>query len=187
MDILSLIKEPWPWYIAGPLIGLMVPLLLLLGNKQFGISSNLRHMCAACIPSDINYFQYNWKGEIWNMVMIAGVLIGGLLAYYTTGPLHAHISQATQQDLSALGLEPVSGLIPAEIFNWSNLLTAEGLLFMVAGGFMVGFGARYAGGCTSGHAIMGLSNLQKSSLYAVIGFFIGGLTITHLLLPLILG
>lgn len=57
---------------------------------------------------------------------------------------------------------------------------------MVIGGFLVGFGTAYAGGCTSGHAIAGLADRQAASLLAVCGFFAGGLTCTYLVLPLVL-
>jgi uncharacterized membrane protein YedE/YeeE len=57
---------------------------------------------------------------------------------------------------------------------------------IVVGGFLVGFGTRYAGGCTSGHAIMGLSNLQWPSLVATISFMVGGFIMANLILPFIL-
>src|SRR6187402_353427 len=78
--LLEWIRQPWPWYVAGPLIGLTVPLLLLLGNKPFGISSSFRHFCAACLPAKISFFQYEWKSEAWNMFFAGGVLIGGFIA-----------------------------------------------------------------------------------------------------------
>ena len=81
--MLNFLAKPWPWYIAGPLIGIMVPLLLLIGNKAFGISSNFRHICAMCIPSKIPYFNYDWKKEgKWQLIMLLGIIIGGALAEY---------------------------------------------------------------------------------------------------------
>ena len=77
MSILEWIKQPWPWYVAGPVIGLTVPTLLIIGNKSFGISSSLRHLCAACIPANIKFFKYDWKKEAWNLFFIGGVVIGG--------------------------------------------------------------------------------------------------------------
>ncbi len=185
--MIDFISQPWPWYVAGPLIGLIVPALLLLGGKQFGISANLRHICAAVIPSGLEFFKYDWKKNgLWNLTFIGGGLIGGLIA----GTLFEHpdpvaISEATHADLTTLGIQDFSGLVPGEIFSWSGLLTFKGLWLIVVGGFLVGFGARYAGGCTSGHAIMGLADLQLPSLIAVLGFFAGGLVATHFLLPLI--
>lgn len=179
--------QPWPWYVAGPIIGLTVPLLLILGNKQFGISSSLRHVCAACTTGNISFFNYDWKSEgLWNLVFVLGVLIGGFLGGYVfQNPEPIALSANTIADLQNLGVTDFSGLVPSDVFSWSNLGTVQGLVMMVLGGFLVGFGARYAGGCTSGHAIMGISNLQLGSLIAVIGFFIGGLIVTHLIYPLI--
>ncbi|EKB51136.1 YeeE/YedE family protein [Cecembia lonarensis] len=177
------ITQPWPWYVAGPLIGLTVPILLIVGNKSFGISSSLRHVCAMCVPANIPFFTYNWKKEMWNIAFVVGVLLGGFLATtFLSNPDTIVVAEATQQDLAALGITDYSQLLPAEIFNWENLFTAKGLLFFVIGGFMVGFGTRYAGGCTSGHAIMGISSLQWPSLVATIFFMIGGFLMTHVFL-----
>ncbi|NVJ85859.1 MAG: YeeE/YedE family protein [Algoriphagus sp.] len=177
------ITQPWPWYVAGPLIGLMVPALLILGNKTFGISSSLRHVCAMCVPSGIPFFTYNWKKEIWNLLFVLGILIGGFVATnYLANPDSIIVSEATQADLKALGVTDFGNLLPADIFSWENLFTAKGLLFFVIGGFLVGFGTRYAGGCTSGHAIMGISSLQWQSVLATTFFMIGGFLMTHVFL-----
>ena len=185
---MEMLTGTWPWYVAGPLIGLLVPLLLLIGGKQFGVSSNLRHMCAATLPGSLDYFKYDWKKEgAWNLALMTGFVAGGFLAV-TLFPMEGQIgiSAATKADLRTLGITHFSGLVPPEIFSWNGLLTGPGLLMIVGGGFLVGFGARYAGGCTSGHAISGLADLQWASLVAVVGFFIGGLLVTHLLFPIIL-
>lgn len=181
------LTQPWPWYVAGPIIGLIIPLLLYLGNKQFGISSSLRHTCAACMPGNIPFFQYDWKSEgMWNLVFVLGVFIGGFLGGYVfQNPEPIALSAATIADLQNLGLTDFSGFVPSEVFNWSNLVTVQGLIMLVLGGFLVGFGSRYAGGCTSGHAISGISNLQPASVAAAVGFFIGGLIVTHLIFPFI--
>lgn len=177
------IKQPWPWYVAGPLIGLTVPALLILGNKTFGISSSLRHICAACVPAGIPFFSYNWRKEIWNLLFVLGTAIGGFIAMnLLANPETIVVSEATQADLAALGITNYSDLMPSEIFSWENVFTAKGLLFFVFGGFLVGFGTRYAGGCTSGHAIMGISSLQWPSLVATIFFMIGGFLMTHVLM-----
>jgi uncharacterized protein len=182
------IRQPWPWYVAGPLIGLTVPALLLLGNKSFGISSSFRHICAACMPSKIPFFEYNWKKEMWNLVFVVGIILGaGVATLWLSNPDSIVVAESTQQDLKVLGITDYSKLLPSEIFHWGNLFTLKGLFFFVIGGFMVGFGTRYAGGCTSGHAIMGISNLQWPSLVATIFFMLGGFAMTHLLLPLIMG
>lgn len=184
---------PWPWYVAGPIIGLVVPLLLLLGGQAFGISSSLQHLCAA-LPAPERwkpeYLRYEWRRVGgWNLSLVLGVLLGGFLSGALIGAPDTgqSISEATRQDLSALGLAEFSGLLPAEIFSWQGLLSPAGLILIVGGGFLVGFGARYASGCTSGHAISGIANLQLASLVAVVGFFAGGLIATFALLPMILG
>lgn len=184
---MQLLSQPWPWWAAGVLIGLIVPALLLLGNKHFGISANLRHLCAACLPAKIPFFQYDWKKEIWNFFFVGGILAGAVLAAIwlkTPDPLQIHPDLAN--DLAANGITRIDGLVPADLFSWDSLFTLRGFILMVAGGFLVGFGTRYAGGCTSGHAIMGLSNLQWPSLIATISFMAGGFIMTNLILPLIL-
>jgi uncharacterized protein len=182
--MLELLRQPWPWYAAGILIGLTVPALLLLGNKHFGVSSSLRHICAACLPGNISFFQYNWKKELWNLFFVAGILIGGIVAtQFLSNPQGVQIAPSTVQDLEALGVVVDSNLMPSSIFSFENLWTAQGLVFIIIGGFMVGFGTRYAGGCTSGHAIMGISNLQWPSLVATCCFMAGGFIMTHLIFP----
>ncbi|MEO7177152.1 MAG: YeeE/YedE thiosulfate transporter family protein [Saprospiraceae bacterium] len=178
------LSQPWPWWVAGPMIGLMVPLLLIIGNKAFGISSSLKHICAACLPAKIPFFQYNWRAESWNLFFAFGILAGAWIAStYLQNPLASSINPVTIADLRAEGVQQFEGLLPRDIFSWDSLLTLRGLLFTVFGGLMIGFGTRYAGGCTSGHAIMGLSNLQLPSLIATIAFMLGGFAMTHLLLP----
>ena len=181
------IRNPWPWYVAGPLIGLTVPLLLILGNKSFGISSSLRHVCAACMPANIPFFKYDWKKEIWNLFFVAGILIGGIMAaQFLSNPNPVVVNPKLASEMAGYGITDYSGLVPAEIFSWPQLLTARGLIMMVFGGFLVGFGTRYAGGCTSGHAIMGLSNLQWPSLVATCCFMAGGFIMANLILPYVL-
>jgi uncharacterized membrane protein YedE/YeeE len=187
MSFIELIKQPWPWYVAGPIIGLMVPTLLIFGNKTFGISSSLRHVCAACMPAKIPFFQYDWKKEIWNLFFVFGVFLGGIItALYLKNDAEIVVSPALISELSEYGVSDFSGLVPADLFSWDSLVTPRGFLLMVLGGFMVGFGTRYAGGCTSGHAIMGLSNLQLPSLIATISFMVGGFIMANLILPFIL-
>ena len=185
--MLELIQQPWHWSIAGILIGLTVPTLLLLGNKHFGISANLRHFCAACLPANISFFKYDWKKEVWNIFFAAGILIGGFIAaYFLQNPEPIQIAAATQAKLEAQGIHSFEGMIPTDLFSFQSLLTLRGFIIIVLGGFLVGFGTRYAGGCTSGHAIMGLSDLQVPSLVATISFMIGGFLMTWFGLPFIL-
>lgn len=185
--MLDIIKTPWPWYVAGPLIGLTVPVLLLIGNKAFGISSSLRHICAACIPANIPFFRYEWTKEIWNLFFVGGILLGGLVAVTllaNPNPVEIHPNLAAE--LSAYGITNFESMVPADVFSWSSLFTPRGFIMMVIGGFMIGFGTRYAGGCTSGHAIMGLSTLQWPSLVATCCFMIGGIIMANFILPVIL-
>lgn len=185
--MLDLIKEPWPWYIAGPLIGLTVPILLIVGNKSFGISSSLRHICAACIPANIDFFKYDWKKESWNLFFVLGIFFGGMIAtHFLMNPGEIIVNSNLKTELAAYGITDYSNLVPAQLMNFKNLLTLKGFITMVGGGFLVGFGTRYAGGCTSGHAIMGLSNLQWPSLVATICFMIGGFFMANVILPIIL-
>ncbi|MGJ7032985.1 YeeE/YedE family protein [Niabella hirudinis] len=185
--MLEFIKQPWPWWVAGPLIGLIVPALLLLGNKPFGISSSLRHICAACMPANIPFFRYSWKKEIWNLLFVLGILLGGTIAaQFLSDPEAVKMAPQLASDLERQGVTDFHNMVPADLFNWRSLLTARGAILMIAGGFLVGFGTRYAGGCTSGHAIMGLSNLQWPSLVATICFMIGGFFAANLLLPWVL-
>src|SRR5690554_296074 len=185
--MLDFILQPWPWYVAGPLVGLTVPALLILGNKSFGISSSLRHLCASCMPANIPFFKYDWKKEIWNMIFVLGILLGGWITMNFFSNLNPiEVSQELTEGLANYGINDYSSMIPKDLYTWSELFTLRGLLLFVVGGFLVGFGTRYAGGCTSGHAIMGISNLQLPSLVATIFFMIGGVIMANFILPYIL-
>jgi uncharacterized protein len=184
--MLEIIKQPWHWAVAGTLIGLTVPVLLILGNKKFGISSSLRHICAMCIPANINLFKYDWKAEIWNLFFVLGVLLGGVIAaQFLSNPNDIAIAESTKITLAQYGITDFSKLMPVQIFSMENIFTLKGFVFFILGGFLVGFGTRYAGGCTSGHAIMGLSNLQWPSLIATCCFMVGGFFSANILLPFI--
>lgn len=160
------VTDPWPWYVAGPLIGLFVPALLLVGNKQLGVSSALRAMCAAVLPAHVQFFKYDWRATAgWNLAFVTGIFLGGFIA--------------------ATLLGPVAELAPASVFSWSMLLTVRGATAVLLGGFLVGLGASYAGGCTSGHGITGLASLQLPSLIALLAMFAGGLLATYTLIPLV--
>ena len=181
------IYEPWPWYVSGLMIALVMFLLLMVG-KNFGMSSNLRTLCTLCGAGNTSdFFKFDWKTQKWNLVVILGAVIGGYIgAHFLSSDLTVVINPETVKDLKALGFESAgSAYLPTKLFELSALTNIKSLLILSIGGLLVGFGTRYAGGCTSGHAISGLSNLQLPSLIAVIGFFIGGLTMIHLIFPLI--
>jgi uncharacterized membrane protein YedE/YeeE len=147
----------------------------------------LRQVCAACIPANISFFKYDWKKESWNLFFAAGIVIGGFIAtYLLSDPGQVDINPYTTALLQQEGVKDFSGLSPEDIFSFSQLFTLRGFVFIVVGGFLVGFGTRYAGGCTSGHAIMGLSSLQWPSLVATCCFMIGGVVMTWFILPYLL-
>ncbi|WP_266206192.1 YeeE/YedE family protein [Pontibacter kalidii] len=184
--MLEFLSQPWPWYVSGAVIALVMAILLFFG-KSFGFSSNLRVICSACgAGKHVKFFDFDWRAQTWNLLFLVGAILGGFIAseFLSNGEA-VQISQATIQDLSALGVSAPEGMQPEEIFSLEAAFTLKGFLILLLGGFAIGFGSRYAGGCTSGHAISGLSNLQLPSLIAVIGFFIGGLITTFVLLPLI--
>ena len=181
------LSQPWPWWAAGTIIGLIVPALLILGNKHFGISANLRHACAACLPANIKFFKYDWKKEIWNFFFVGGIIAGAFIAStLLANPEPVQVAPEMAAELKGYGITDYSGMVPAQLFSWESLLSWRGFIMLVAGGFLVGFGSRYAGGCTSGHAIMGLSDLQWPSLIATIFFMVGGFIMANLILPHIL-
>ncbi|MGV6828792.1 MAG: YeeE/YedE family protein [Flavobacteriales bacterium] len=179
--------QPYPWYVSGPLIALVTFSLFYFG-KRLGISSNLETLCAIGGAGKlVDFFKFDWKKNSWNLLFLVGTIIGGFIAYqYLTPSEVVKISQKTIEDLNALGFKNAGqSYLPPEIFSIDTLLSVKGFLILLIAGICVGFGARYAGGCTSGHAIVGLSNLELPSLISVIGFFIGGLIMTWLILPLI--
>ena len=181
------ILNPWPWYITGPLIAVVMAILLYFG-KTFGMSSNLRTLCAIGGAGKFaDFFKFNWKNQIWNLTIVFGAVIGGFIAtQYLSSDSITNLNPETVAELQQMGFEDAGAtLVPNEIYNLEAITSIKGLLLLIIGGLLVGFGTRYAGGCTSGHAITGLSSLQKPSLIAVIGFFIGGLIMTNILLPLI--
>lgn len=183
----ELLYGPWPWYYTGPAIGLVYFALYFVG-RRFGVSGTLKTTCSMLGAGKLSdYFKYDWKKDIWNMVFALGLVLGGFLGGVVfPNEVPVDLADSTINVLESYGLTSFNEtMIPTEIFSWGALFSLNGFIFIVLGGIFVGFGARYADGCTSGHAITGLANLELSSLVAVIGFFIGGLIVTHLLLPII--
>ncbi len=185
--VMNYILNPWPWYISGPLIALVMALLLYFG-KTFGMSSNLRTMCTiAGAGKFVDFFNFRWKDQIWNLTVVFGAIIGGYIAVnFLSNDIGTDLNPTTIAELQNMGFySPGETLVPNEIFDLDVLASPKTLIILVIGGLLVGFGTRYASGCTSGHAITGLSSFQKPSLIAVIGFFIGGLIMANFILPLI--
>ncbi|RQO74903.1 YeeE/YedE family protein [Pedobacter sp. KBW06] len=185
--MIDFIRQPWPWYFSGFMI-VLIMLMLIFWGKSFGFSSNLRTICSmAGAGKKVKFFDFNWKAQQWNLLFLLGSIIGGWIsAQFLSNPNELQLSANTVAELKGLGIHFNGALNPDELFSLGALSSPKTWLLLLAGGILVGFGSRYAGGCTSGHAISGLSNLQLPSLIAVIGFFIGGLLMTWLILPFIL-
>lgn len=181
------IYEPWPWYVAGPMIALIM-LILLMAGKNFGMSANLRTFCTiAGAGKTSEFFRFDWKAQKWNMLVVAGAVIGGYIAmnFLSKDPV-VDLNPEVVTQLNAMGIEGAgTSYLPANLFSAEAFESPKTLGLLLLGGFLVGFGARYAGGCTSGHAISGMSSLQLPSLIAVIGFFAGGLIMINFLFPFI--
>ena len=187
--MIEFISQPWPWYVAGPLIALVMFTLLYFG-ETFGVSSNLRTLCTISGAGKFSsFFRFDWRKDIWNLVVILGAVIGGFLSEtFLSNGAPMELNPETVASLEAVGFSNVGeAFVPDELYSLTSLGSWQGWFFLVLGGFLVGFGARYAGGCTSGHAITGISNLQVPSVVAAAGFFIGGLIMTWLVFPFILG
>jgi len=184
---MEFITHPWPWYVAGPVISIVMFLLFYFGER-FGLSSNLETFCSIGGAGKFSdYFKVDWKQNSWNLIFVAGAISGGFIASQYLSPSDVvALNPQTIQDLAAIGIQDAgSTYLPDEIFSLETMFSLKGFLILLGAGMMVGFGARWAGGCTSGHAIVGLSNLELPSLISVIGFFIGGLIMTWFILPLI--
>lgn len=185
---MEFISQTWSWYVSGFIIGLIMLCLIYFG-KTFGMSSNLRSLCSiAGLGKKMDFFDFDWKSQRWNLVVVLGAMLGGFVAvHFMSDPSNVTINPATIAQLTPLGIDAPNGkLMPNALFGTQILQSPKSIFILLVGGVLIGFGSRYAGGCTSGHAISGLSNLQIPSLKAVIGFFIGGLIMVHFLLPILL-
>lgn len=184
--MIEFLTQPWSWWFSG-LVIVSIMFFLIYFGKSFGFSANLRTICAVGgAGKKVKFFDFNWKSQIWNLVFLVGAIIGGFIAnQFMSNGEPVILAESTIADLSVLGFASPTSIQPDELFSWEALFTLKGFLILSIGGLLVGFGARYAGGCTSGHAISGLADLQVPSLIAVIGFFIGGLIMTFGIFPLI--
>ena len=192
MNLIEWISQPWHWSFSGAMLVVVMFLLMFLG-KKFGVSSSFEAMCSlGGAGKYIDYYRQNWRERDWLLLFVAGSIIGGFIASnFLASPEPVQLSAATVADLEALNISTpqttsdAAGYLPIELFSWESLGTLNGIILLIVGGFLIGFGTRWAGGCTSGHAITGLSNFQLPSLIAVVGFFIGGLFVTHILFPIL--
>lgn len=184
---MDFITQTWHWSISGFLIAIIMLVLNYFG-KVFGMSSNLRSLCTiAGADKFSDFFRFDWKAQRWNLLVVIGAMLGGFVAAnFLSNPSNVNVSTATLLQLNKLGIDVPNGkLLPNAIFSINALKSPKNIIILLIGGILIGFGSRYAGGCTSGHAISGLSNLQRQSLKAAIGFFVGGLIMAHFILPLI--
>lgn len=184
----AFLLQPWHWAVSGAAIAGILFLMTWLG-RSFGVSSTFENLCTiAGAGRRYPLFDKPISDSYWRLVFIAGAVVGGFIAStWLLGAGTAEINPETVAHLEqnfGIAYPQGNGFLPVDLFNPGN---AKGILLAVAGGFLVGFGARYGKGCTSGHAITGLSHLQLPSLITVIGFFIGGLIMTWLLMPVIFG
>ncbi|MCI2229294.1 YeeE/YedE family protein [Polaribacter sp. MSW13] len=184
---MDFITQPWPWYVGGPLIAFTLFLMFYFG-KSFGVSTSLETFCSIGGAGKFSdYFKINLKEKHWLLFFVIGILIGGFISSEFLMQSHAiDLNPATVKDLAELGFADAgSSYLPPEIYSTENMFTVKGFLILISAGVLIGFGTRYAGGCTSGHSITGLSSLQLPSLIATIGFFIGGLIMTWFIYPIL--
>lgn len=184
---MEIIFQTWPWHVSGFLIGVIMLCLIYFG-KTFGMSSNLRSLCSMSgLGKRVDFFDFDWKSQRWNLVVVLGAMLGGFVAvHFMSDPSNVDINPKTIVQLAQLGIEAPNGkLVPDALFGSEIFQSPKSILILLIGGILIGFGTRYAGGCTSGHAISGLSNLQIPSLKAVVGFFVGGLIMAYFIFPLI--
>ena len=186
-SMLDFFLQPWAWYVAGPIIAFCMFLMFYFG-KKFGVSSNLETVCSMGGAGKwVDFFKFDWKKNTWNLIFVVGLILGGFIAdQWLTPDDTVAINPKTVTDLAEIGIANAgSTYLPDEIFSLEALLSLKGFLILLVAGLLVGFGSRYAGGCTSGHGIVGLSSLSMESFIAVGGFFIGGLIMTWFILPLL--
>ena len=184
---MNILFQTWPWYVSGFLIAIIMLSLNYFG-KVFGMSSNLRSICSiAGAGKHVSFFNFDWKAQRWNLFVVLGAMMGGFVAvHYMSDVSNVSINPKTIEQLAHLGIEAPNGkLLPNALFCPDIFQSPKMIAVLIIGGILIGFGSRYAGGCTSGHAIAGMSNLQIQSLKAVVGFFIGGLLMSHFIFPLL--
>ena len=133
---MDFILQPWPWYVAGPLITLVMFLLFYFG-KKFGVSSNLETLCAIGGAGNlVDFFKFDWKKNTWNLLFILGVIIGGFITYQWLTPSEVvAINPQTIQDLSDLGFQNAGAqYLPDEIFGSDTMFSLKGFLLLLIAG-----------------------------------------------------
>jgi uncharacterized membrane protein YedE/YeeE len=151
---------PWPWWAAGPAIGLVVVLLAWIAGKALGVSTAYGSVCA--ITSRLPFFSAREYRETWRVWFIVGLPIGGVLAAWLAGTFMPTVAYGRMDALTHGSLAAKAGLL-------------------LAGGLLIGAGARWAGGCPSGHSIVGIAQGALSSVVATLGFMVGGVVVFNLL------
>lgn len=189
MNLLHLLQQPWGWLFSGFVIALVMLTLLFFGNV-FGLSTTYRTICTlAGAGKNIPFFKMDWRAQRWNLTFAAGIILGGWIAatflLAKNGPM---IAPATLEFLRNNGwtLDPASpnnAFLPPQLFGEEALLHISTWLKLIMGGILSGFGAQYGGGCTSGHFVSGLSNLQLPSLITLLFFFVGGIIMSNFIIP----
>ncbi|MDP5172466.1 MAG: YeeE/YedE family protein [Bacteroidia bacterium] len=187
--MISFFSQPWPWWVAGPVVASVMITLLMLG-RTFGVSGSLGTICNIGGAGKLApMFRYDWKRDIWNLLFVGGTVIGGVIAIWVLpSGQEIALSEGARESFGQMGItNGYDKLGPEALFGAAAWTSWQAWVVWIVGGFALGFGARWAGGCTSGHAITGLSHLQWPSLLAVVGFFGGGLIAAHFILPAFFG
>lgn len=150
--------EPWPWWMGGLVIGALVPLLYYFLNTALGVSTGFGNFAKLLFPkTTLSWLNSKSFSSVVNhrFYMMMGMLIGAFSAGRVMG----------------LPVVTIEMGVFSETLQWPIW---GNVLWFLMGGFLLGLGARIAGGCTSGHSIHGLANFQLSSLVATICFLIFG-------------
>lgn len=177
---------PLPWYIAGPLLGMVIPILYYIINKPLGVSTSFIQFCSMAVDRKQKWIKMDLKQEKWRIFFILGLVIAGLIHHLTVDKYQIAISQGTIDRLAAMNLQQNEGFQPNELWSFHSLTSPFHWILVMISGLLIGFGTRYAGGCTSGHTIMGISNLAPSSLLATLAFFAGGLIASWFIIPFLI-
>jgi uncharacterized membrane protein YedE/YeeE len=160
----------WSPYLVGAVIGVLTLLTLTFSKKPVGASSAYASIAGligkAVAPQhteSLRYYQDNKPAVDWTTVFVLGAIVGAFVAAWTGGELTGRF------------------LPPLWVARFGEDTAGLRTLVAFGGGALMVYGARLAGGCTSGHGISGTLQLAVSSWIAVICFFIGGIAMAMLL------